>query len=90
MSNVDKLIESVRAAIAIRGIGPETQVAELIAALKDESDQVRVYAAIALGCIGSDAKEALPALVAASKDDSNRWVREQAAMAAAYIDPEAR
>ncbi len=58
------------AAFALGKIGPAAKeaVPALIAALKDEDKDVRVYAASALGHIGPAAKEAVPALEAAARD----------------------
>jgi HEAT repeat protein len=55
-------------------------VTELIAALKDQDAYVRGVAALSLGSIGPEAKEAAPALLAALKDGDS-GVRRSAANA---------
>ena len=62
-------------------------VPALVEALKDNSDDVRVSAAIGLGYFGEKAKEAIPALETAQKD-RNYKVREAAGIALCRIDPE--
>ena len=62
-------------------------ISALIEALKDEDDNVRHGAAMALG-IGSAAKDAVPALTVALRD-KHPWVREAAATALFDIGPEA-
>ncbi len=66
-------------AMALMGIGPSAAPA-LAEALGDESDDVRLYASLALKEIGGDAEAALPALIEALKDELDR-VRLNAAWA---------
>ena len=59
-------------------------IIDLIHALQDKSSNVRLPAAEALGNIGQDAKDALPALNHALQDQ-NEYVRRQAAKALSEI-----
>ena len=60
----------------------------MIAALKDKDEDVRREAAAALGCIGPEAKAAVPDLVELLKDQ-RKAVRKQALKALEEIDPKA-
>jgi HEAT repeat protein len=62
-------------------------VPNLIKALKNDSPDVRAQAAGFLGEFGSDAKEAIPALLEAC-DDEDEAVRTNARRALKKIDPE--
>jgi HEAT repeat protein len=64
-------------------------VPALIAALKDKAGDVRVSAALGLGSFGEQAKDAIPALEAAHKNDRDARVREAAGKALSRIDPKA-
>src|SRR5262245_41109967 len=65
------------------------QVFDLVRQLQSQNADVRGSAADALGQIGSDAKEAMPALIAALKDqDAN--VRRYAAHALGQIGPDTK
>jgi HEAT repeat protein len=58
-----------------KGKAPKELVGDVAKALTDEEGDVRALAAHVLGLIGPDAREALPALEKASKDDSEPAVR---------------
>jgi hypothetical protein len=58
----------------------------LIDALKDKKNDIRLSAAIGLGQLGDQAKDAIPALQAAQHDHDAR-VREAAGKALVRIDP---
>jgi HEAT repeat protein len=60
----------------------------LIRALEDEDPDMRVAAANALGEIGPEAMEAVPALVWAALEDEDRDVRSVAVWALGGIEPE--
>jgi len=61
-------------------------VPALIEALKDKSDNIRCGAAIGLGTLGEQARDAIPALQVAQHDRDPR-VREAAGVALSRIDP---
>ncbi len=65
---------------------PALIVPALIDALKDSDSDIRWSAAIGLGSLGEQAKDAIPALQAAQKDHDAR-VREAAGKAISRIDP---
>ena len=62
----------------------ELKVERLIKALQDQEWEVRASAALALGDIGADAKDAVPALVKALQDQ-DEWVRSRATLALGRI-----
>jgi HEAT repeat protein len=62
-------------------------VPALMESLKDKDGDVRWSAAIGLGHLGQQAKDAIPALQAAQRDRDPR-VREAAGVALSRIDPE--
>ena len=64
--------------LGLMGQDAAAAVPQLISALKDSSDEVRMMAAMALGKIGRPAKEAVPALLEAAGDKSD-FVRALAA-----------
>jgi HEAT repeat protein len=69
--------------------GDEVQVVPaLIEALKDKAVDIRLSAAIGLGSLGEQAKDAIPALQAAQRDHDAR-VRKAASVALGRIDPDA-
>ncbi len=74
--------------IAVRTLNGDVAkvVPALIQALKDKQSDVRLSAAIKLGSIGEQARDAIPALEAAHRDRDAR-VREAAHRALSRIDP---
>ena len=64
-------------------------VPALIGALEDKDGDIRVSAAIGLGSFGEQAKDAIPALLAAQRKGRDARVREAAGKALARIDPNA-
>ncbi|MFQ5794815.1 MAG: HEAT repeat domain-containing protein [Candidatus Bipolaricaulia bacterium] len=56
----------------------DQQISQLIEALQDAEPSVRWQAAITLGEIGPDARDAIPALIEALRDEDSR-VRQAAA-----------
>lgn len=79
------VIEPVARALATLGRGA---VPHLRRALADPRFTVRLGAAEALGALGPDAQEALPALASAVRDDDHLFVRTAAAQALERIDPD--
>jgi hypothetical protein len=79
------------AAHAVLQVGPQpaSEIAGLIASLKDDLDVVRFNAAIALGDLGPEAREAVPALTHAHLRDPDAAVRVEAAVALWKIDRKA-
>jgi HEAT repeat protein len=80
------------AAFALGVLGPEGRgtVSGLIAALDDDKDPlVRINAALALYKFGPGAREALPAIIRALRDEVD-LVRMDAAMSLARLGPDAR
>jgi HEAT repeat protein len=86
-----------RASADAAALRSDNGFAVLLAALKDQTVHVRIYAAMILGYIGADAKRAIPDLIQASKDLGNMGTRlatnpgsvtEAAIQAALKIDPE--
>jgi hypothetical protein len=67
---------------------PTEVVPDLILSLENNDPIVRKEAAQALGCIGSEAAEAIPAL-SRTLGDEKRWVRIAASWALGQIGPEA-
>jgi hypothetical protein len=82
--------ESVRtqATHALLQVGPEpdSQVAGLIDALRNELEVLRFHAAVALGNLGRAARPAVPALIHTSLWDEDHAVRVEAAVALWKID----
>jgi HEAT repeat protein len=76
------------AALILESIG-QPAVPALIAALKDPDQEVRYYAAYALGNVGVEAKAAVPALIVTLKD-KDKFVRGAAAKALGEIGVEAK
>jgi HEAT repeat protein len=69
----------------------EQQVERLIKELQDPDSDVRSIAAVTLGEIGSEAKDAVPALIQLLQDqDAEGFVRANAALALREIGPEAK
>ena len=66
------------------------EIKELIEHLKYKDDSVRWYAAEALGRIGPDAKESVPALIDALKKDKDDYVRGAADEVLGRIGPDAK
>jgi HEAT repeat protein len=83
-------LTAVRSAYALWKVSKHKEaIPTLIEMLrKDKSGTVRSHAAMWLGFIGGDAKEAIPALTAALKD-TGPWVSSSAAAALKKIGPEA-
>jgi HEAT repeat protein len=79
------------AAIGVGQMGPmaASAVPALIAAVADNSRDVRTWSVRALGQIGPQAKDAVPVLIATLKD-SDKWVRLDAVVALGKIGPAAR
>jgi HEAT repeat protein len=82
--------ESVRtqAAHALLQVGPEpdSEIAGLTDALRNELEVLRFHAAVALGNLGSDARPAVPALIHTALWDEDPAVRVEAAAALWKID----
>ncbi len=93
--STDELIEDLKSSeerdriVAVRSLkgDPAKVVPALIDALKDKQSDIRLSAAIKLGSIGKQAKDAIPALEAAQSDRDIR-VREAAGVALSRIDPQ--
>jgi HEAT repeat protein len=87
---VNDVDESVRtqAAHALLQVGPEpdSEVAGLIDALRNELDVLRFHAAIALGDLGREAQPAVPVLIHTALWDEDPAVRVEAAVALWKID----
>ena len=77
-------------ALARSGPAAKAAVTPLTEALEDSDDYVRMYAAEALGQIGSEAAAAVPALVLVMQKDSYGGARSQAAWALGHIGAGAR
>ena len=79
------------AAIGVGQMGPmaASAVPALIAAVADNSRDVRTWSVRAPGQIGPQAKDAVPVLIATLKD-SDKWVRLDAVVALGKIGPAAR
>lgn len=82
--------QEAAASLARSGAAAKAAVTPLTEALRDSDDYVRMYAAEALGQIGSEAAGAVPALVLVMQKDSYGTARSQAALALGNIGPAAR
>jgi HEAT repeat protein len=82
----DRII-AVRLLPQRKGAATPQIVSALTDALKDKHGDIRWSAAIGLGSLGAEARDAIPALQTAQRDSDGR-VREAARVALSRIDPE--
>jgi HEAT repeat protein len=70
--------------------GHDIPLSKLVRQLRDPDPMVRCRAAHLIGHLGPEAKDAVPALIAALKDDKNSGLRYHAARALGDIGPAAK